>query len=198
MPALQRGEVFRREGRAWAYRYFENGRRRTVGGFKTKGEASDALDRALDVARTGVVARPDTTLGELVHEYLEQHVAEENTLATLRYALRHATTTFGTTRVDRLRVNELRAWRKRLTGNTAYPATKALRQVLAYAVDCGYVPENIAKKVPNPEPKRPEVLGFDDWPEVEAVAEELGSPPSTSSPRASTRGSSSRARVAAT
>ncbi len=79
-------------------------------------------------------------------------------------------------RLDRLRVNELRAWRKRLPGSTAYPATKALRQVLAYAVDCGYVPENVAKKVPNPEPKRPEVQSFDDWAGLEAVAAELGSP----------------------
>jgi integrase len=38
------------------------------------------------------------------------------------------------------------------------------------------VPENIAKQVKNPEPKRPEVQTLTDWEEVEAVAAELGSP----------------------
>jgi integrase len=39
-----------------------------------------------------------------------------------------------------------------------------------------YVPENIARAVPNPEPRRREVLAFGSWAEVEAVAVELGSP----------------------
>jgi hypothetical protein len=49
-----------------------------------------------------------------------------------------------------------------------------LRQVLHYAVACGYVDENIAT-IRNPEPKRREVQIFESWLEVEAVATELGS-----------------------
>ena len=49
-----------------------------------------------------------------------------------------------------LQVNELASWRKRLPGSTPYPAVKALRQVLNYAVACRYAPENIAKRVRNP------------------------------------------------
>ena len=53
------------------------------------------------------------------------------------------------------------------------PARKALRQVLTYAVRAKLVDENVAKLVPNPEPKRREVLAFADVDELEAVAAEL-------------------------
>ena len=47
MPAIQRGQVRKLAGGSWAYRYRdENGRRRQVGGFRTKGEASQALASA--------------------------------------------------------------------------------------------------------------------------------------------------------
>lgn len=51
----------------------------------------------------------------------------------------------------------------------------ALRQVLHYAVRIKLVDENVAAAVPNPEPKRAEVQVFTPG-EVEAIAEELGSP----------------------
>jgi integrase len=116
------------------------------------------------------------TLGELVDEYLAVHQAEPNSLRTLGYALRHSTAAFGDVPIDRLSVSELAGWRKRLNGSTAYPAVKALRQALNYAVACDLVKANVAKKIPNPEPRRPEVQTFGNWAEVEAVAAELGSP----------------------
>jgi integrase len=57
----------------------------------------------------------------------------------------------------------------------AWHITKALRQVLHYAVACGYVDQNVATKIRNPEPKRREVQIFESWVEVDAVATELGS-----------------------
>lgn len=48
--------------------------------------------------------------------------------------------------------------------------------MLHYAVRIKVVEENVACAVPNPEPKRSEVLFFPSPADVEAVAEELGSP----------------------
>jgi integrase len=122
------------------------------------------------------------TLAELVEEYVEQHSAETNTLRTLRARLRYATEGpaldgsggFGSLRIDRLTVPELGAWRKRLPDRSAYAITKALRQVLAYAVRVKLVDENVAKLIPNPEPKRREVPSFETMEDVEAAAAELG------------------------
>jgi integrase len=160
----------------WAYRLArdEHGRRRQVGGFKTKGEARAAADkhvaRVLDPSR---VDRPNLTLAELVDEYLAQHIAEANTIATLTARLKHATAAFGDRPLERIPVAEIAAWRKRLPEGSAWHVHKALRQVLHYAVAVGLLAENPAVKVKNPEPKRREVQAFGSWAELEAVAAEL-------------------------
>jgi integrase len=176
MPARQRGQVFKNSGRSWAFRYYDaDGTRRTKGGFATKTEAIDARDEKLDEL-AGPEIRRDLTMQELVDEYLEQHIAEANTIRTLRARLNYATDSFGDRRLDRLTVPDVKAWRKRLPAGSAWHIHKTLRQVLNYAVAAKYVPENIARAVPNPEPKRKEVLPFDSWADVRAVADELGSP----------------------
>jgi integrase len=178
MPSVQRGQVFKRNGRSsWSLRYYDaDGVRHELGGFQTKGEASAVLEHRLERVRLGPLARHGLTLHELVNEYLAQHIAEANTVRTLSARLRYATDAFGDVCLERLHVPELAAWRKRLPQGSAWHIVKALRQVLNYAVACNYVDENIAKKVRNPEPKRAEVKTFGTWAEVEAVAVELGSP----------------------
>jgi integrase len=79
----------------------------------------------------------------------------------------------GEIRVDRLDVRTIAAWRRRLPDGSAWHAHKALRQVLAYAVRAKLVSENVAKLVPNPEPKRREALTFGTWEDLERLAEEL-------------------------
>ena len=113
------------------------------------------------------------TLDELVVEYLAQHVCEQNTKATLQARLKKATATFGDVRLDRLAVTELRAWRSTLPPGSAWHIVKALRQVLTYAVAVGLLDTNPAKAIPNPEPKRTEVLPFATLAEVEIVADEM-------------------------
>jgi integrase len=124
----------------------------------------------------GLGVRCDLTLQELVDDFLEQHVAEENTLRALRERLRYATEAFGSVRVDRLQAREIGSWRKRLPERSAWGIHKALRQVLHYGVRIKAIEENVACAVPNPEPKRREVPFFPTPAEVEAVADELGSP----------------------
>jgi integrase len=178
MPSIQRGQVYRKPSGTWAYRYRdENGTRREVAQFTTRTEAAEALDQALRLVRLGGLGiRRDLTLDELVDDFLAQHVAEENTIKTLRERLRYTTEAFGAVRVDRLQAREIGAWRKRLPEKSAWHIHKALRQVLHYAVRIKVVEENVACAVPNPEPKRREVPFFPAPAAVEAVAEELGSP----------------------
>ena len=97
MPAVQRGQVYKLPGGNWAYRYRdETRRRRQVGGFKTKGEASHALASALDFARLGARGVPrDLTLAELVERYLAQHDVDPVTIDRLRSQLRQAEHVFG-------------------------------------------------------------------------------------------------------
>lgn len=109
-------------------------------------------------------------------------IAEANTIRTLKARLRYATEGplldgsggFGSLRIDRLTVPELGAWRKRLPQRSAHAIHKALRQVLAYAVRVKPLDENVAKLLPNPEPKRREIPSFETMANVEAVGVELG------------------------
>jgi integrase len=177
VPAVQCGEIKKLGGGSWAYRYRdENGRRRQVGGFATKGAASAALSLALDRARLGPLYRRELTVTELVDEYLEQHAAgvDADTITKLRWQLRHATDAFGSVKIDRLAPREIAAWRSRLPRGSARDIHQALRQVLEHACRLRMLDENPAKAVPNAAPRRAEVSTFGSWAEVDAIADELG------------------------
>jgi integrase len=177
MPAIQRGQVYKLRGGSWAYRYRDtSGKRRQRGGFKTKGEASAALSSALDEVRLGPLAasRREWTLAELSARYLDQHQAAPATIARLTYMLRKAEAAFGEVPVRRVLPDEIGRWAKRLPEGHRHDAMVALRQVLNAGVAWKVIPENPAKLVPNPLPKREEIRPFDTWADVEAVAEELG------------------------
>jgi integrase len=177
MPAIQRGEIKRLAGGSWAYRYHEaEGKRRQRGGFKTKGEASDALSYALEGVRLGplAAARREWTVSELVDRYLDQHQVEPWTLEVLRWKLGKVTAAFGDVKLRELLPEEIGSWRMRIPKGHRFETTQAFRQVLDAAVRWRLIQENPAKLVPNPQPKRPEIHPFDSWEDVEAVAEELG------------------------
>jgi integrase len=187
MPADQRGQVYA-TARGFGIRWYDDqGVRRRRSGFASRSEARRWYD---DVERKRIrgelVSPTPLTLAELVDEYLEQHVAETNTIRTLRDRLKLATDGIpvkpraterehglGSIRVDRLDVRTVGAWRRRLPDGSAWHAHKALRQVLACAVRAKLVAENVAKAVPNPETKRRAVPVFGSWGELDRLGDEL-------------------------
>jgi integrase len=177
MPSVQQGQVYKLAGGSWAYRFWSNGRRPQVGGFKTKGEARAALDLALERARLGplAAARREWTLAELVDRYLAQHQAAPATIARLKAMTAKATVAFGNVPARELLPEEIGAWAKRLPEGHRHDAMVALRQVLNAGVRWKVVEENAAKLVPNPQPRREEIRPFETWDEIESVAAELGS-----------------------
>jgi hypothetical protein len=121
MPSLQRGELIKNAGGSWSFRYYDaDGRRRIRGTFAARKEAAEVLERTLEDVRLGPRQRRELTLSELVDQYVEQHIAEANSIATLTARLKHATAAFGNRRLDRLHVGELSAWRKRLPEGSAW------------------------------------------------------------------------------
>ncbi len=191
MPSSQQGRLEKR-GDNWTFRYRdEHGglRRKTFGpGREGKGQAAEwgaRRVREVEALRLGdpihVRRQELPMLSELVAEYVDSHAAEANTIRTLMERLRYATEGpkldgqggFGNLRIDRLTVTELRAWRKRLPERSAWGITKALRQVLAYAVSVNLLDKNPAKDVPNPEPKRREIPTFESVEDLEAIGAEL-------------------------
>jgi integrase len=175
MPAIQRGQIYKLAGGTWAYRFRdENGRRRQVGGFRTKGEASLALASALNFARLGALGVPrDITVSQLAERYLAQHDVDPVTIDRLRSQLRQAELVFGDRLITTLQPDELAAWRKRLSPGARHNVFRALRQVLEQAARWKWIDENPARHVKNPKPKAPEIQPFESWDEIDAIAAEL-------------------------
>ena len=187
MPAEQYGHVYK-TGRGFGIRWRdETGKQRRRSGFCSQSEAKAWY---IDVERKrmrGQAPQPSPlTLRELADEYLDQHVAEANTIRAPRDRLKLATDGIpvtpraaerkhglGEIRVDRLDARTVGAWRKRLPEGSAWHAHKALRQLLSYALRTKLVSENVAKLVPNPEPRRRAVPIFGSWDELERLAAEL-------------------------
>jgi hypothetical protein len=114
------------------------------------------------------------SLAELVEVYLAQHDVEPVTIEKLRWLLGKAVAVFGERPVDKLRSEEIAAWRIALSAGYRFDATQALRQVLARAVVWGMIDANRAKiGVDNPSPRRREQRPFESWAELDAVAANL-------------------------
>jgi integrase len=187
MPAEQQGSVYKTKT-GYGLRYFdEHGARQRKAGFSSPSKARKWFrDVELPRQRGDIVAPAAITLRQLADEFLEQHVAEPNTVATLKHRLKLAVDgipveprspdrehALGDVRLDRLDARTVAAWRKRLPEGSAWHVHKALRQLLGYAQRSKLVAENVAQQVPNPQPKRREVPIFAGWEELERVAEEL-------------------------
>jgi hypothetical protein len=124
----------------WSARcYNEQGDRRRQGGFSTKAEAAEWLDRKLgEVRALRRGDRPATidipTVTQLVDTFLSSHEVDPATTSKLRYELVHATRAFGETRIDQLRTPDLAAWRATLPARSRHRLFASFRQVLGQAV----------------------------------------------------------------
>ena len=177
----QRGEVFKRHG-SWHYRLYvtERGqrKRRTRGGFNTKGEARAALDAELKADRLGVelvgeLYPREITFNSLADEYVAQHPLEESSRKTFKERLEYARRTFGETDINHLTAREVKAWRARLPKRSAQGIHQVLKQTLQFAVDARMLDDNPARRVPNPASRREEIQPLESWAELEAIAAEL-------------------------
>lgn len=187
MPADAREQVRKLPSGKWQLRYYDkDGNRHSGGSHPTQSAARRHYREVVAPKLAGTVSIEPITLSELVDEFLAQHVAEANTIQALRDRLKLATDGIpvrpraverehglGSIRVDRLDVRSISAWRRRLPEGSAWHAHKALRQVLAYAVRCKMITENVAQLVTNPEPKRTEVPVFGSWDDITNLANEL-------------------------
>jgi integrase len=174
MPSVQRGELKKLAGGSWAFRYRDaTGKRVQRGGFRTKGEASNAVRDALEDVRLGVARRRDVTFAALADRFLAQHDVDEATLAKLRRELKQAKAVFGDRSIASLRPDELGAWRKTLSPGARHNVFRAARQVLEQAARWKWIDENPARHVKNPKPRAPEIHPFASWEEIEAIVEEL-------------------------
>jgi integrase len=185
MPARQRGVIVKRGPGSWQVKWYdENGVRRSQGGFATKSEAGDWLDRKLDEVqalrrgdRVPVSHRP-RTIDELLDLFLEKHgrTVDPATLRTNTARLRRAREAFGDRHPDSLNRLELEDWRSGQSAGVQHYNFRAFRQALAWARARGLTDRDATAGISNPKPKRHErrpIIPFESWEEVEAVAEEL-------------------------
>jgi integrase len=171
----QDGQV-ERFGKSWGYRYYDGtGKRPQKSGFKTKGEARQALNEHLRRLRLGGLYRPNVSVGEIVDEFFAVYHADAVTVTWMRYHARLVTDTFADVRADDLDASAIGRWRRNLPNQgSAHQTLGVFRQILGQAVKWGWIERNAAASVANPKPRKGEVAFFEAWPNVEAVALELG------------------------
>lgn len=185
MPSVQRGRVEKLPSGRWSARFYdENGERRRQGGFETKTAARDWLDtKTKEVAalRRGdliPVSHRPTTVDALLDVFIEKHgrTLDPQTLRTDKSSLKHARQAFGDRHPDSLNRLELEDWRAGISEGSRHRAFRLFRQALAWGLARGLVTRDASAGIRNPKRRRHErrdVLPFESWEEVRAVADEL-------------------------
>jgi len=184
MPSLQRGQVRKRPTGRWSARWYdETGRELERGGFPTKTEAQEFVERMVqevEVARGRApgepVPRVVPTFAELAGEYVASHDVQAGTRRKLEVHLQLAARTFGDRRLDELTALDLSAWRATVSAGYRHEVFRSVRQVLEHAVTLDLIASNPAAKVRNKRSRETEprkIAPFGSWEEVEAIATEL-------------------------
>lgn len=173
----QFGQLFKQPSGTWGYRYRDphTGKRPQKSGFRTKGEAREALNAHVDRLRLGGHYRPKVTVGELVDEFFAIYAADPDTVSWMLYHAGKINDTFKGTPVVDLDAAAIGRWRRALSNQgSAHQTLGVFRQILGAALKWGWIDRNAATLVPNPQPRRAEIDHFESWAAVELVAAELG------------------------
>lgn len=163
--------------------YFEEGGSERRRRFRTRKDAEAAVQHARDRERrrkAGIPEQRETiSYGELVELFLDQYTATGRRADRwMRDMLGYSLKTFGTVPVRELLPENIGRWIKQLpvSAKTKQHALAAMRQVLRAGVTWGYLPISPARPaaVKSPPSKPPEVIPFESWNEVFAVARHAG------------------------
>jgi integrase len=114
----------------------------------------------------------------LLDLFIEKHgrLVDPATTRKLTAQLRKAREEFGERLPDSLRKVELEDWREQLPAGSRHDVLRAFRQALTWGLARGYVTRDATAGIRNPKRKRHErrdVVPFETWEEVFAVADEL-------------------------
>jgi len=178
MPAVQHGQPYRLGPRRWGIRYYINGKRVRQSPFDSRSEALTWYRRVIEPQLRGEAPeRPDPTLAEFIHTYLERHAVtvRPRTIATLRDRLRHAVAAFGDVPLRELErmSDEIAGWQAQLPPRAGHGIAQALRQVLDAAVRWEYTSRNPAKLAGRNPKSPPRAIRAFTLAELEAIAAEL-------------------------
>lgn len=174
--ALKNGEI-RYEA------YFEERGRERRRRFRTRKDAEAAAREARDRERRRRAGIPEQrepiTYAELVELFLDQYTATgRGADRWMRDMLAYSLKTFGSVSVRELLPENIGRWIKNLPvgAKTKQHALGAMRQVLRAGVTWGYLAVNPARPaaVKSPPSQPPDIVPFESWGEVFAVAEEAG------------------------
>lgn len=162
---------------------FEEGGRQRRRRFRTRKDAEAAAQQARDRERRRRAGIPEQreaiTYRELAELFLDQYTATGRRADRwMRDMLGYSLKTFGSVPVRELLPENIGRWVKRLpvSAKTKQHALAAMRQVLRAGVTWGYLPVNPARPaaVKSPPSQPPDIIPFESWDEVFAVAREAG------------------------
>jgi integrase len=176
---MQIGSVLR-HGRGWRGYYREAGRGRWTPTYRRKGEARAALNAELDRLALGSAYVAPITLAALADRFLAQYDRAEKTKKCARSRLVRPLGAFGDAQAADITTEALQGFLAALPAAKVGKAyrrdiVRTLRAVYAFGVEAGLVVRNPAAKVKAPRPIRGEnIIPFESWAEVQAVAEECG------------------------
>jgi integrase len=185
LPSAQRGRVEKLPSGRWSARFYdEHGQRRRQGGFGTKTEARDWLDdkmKEITALRRGdaiPLSHRPSTVSALLDLFEEKHGCnlDPATLRTVKSCLKHARREFGDRHPNSLNRLELEDWRAGLSAGSRHQSFRLFRQALTWGTVRGLTTRDASAGIKNPKRRRHErrdVLPFESWAEVQAVADEL-------------------------